>query len=145
MKIFVSTTQSQGQRPNDFGWVPDGEWVKFGMICDRDRANPDGGCGCGRAMVGMIGSKATTTFVVADLPVTREEYAVRLVESYEREGWRELMPANDFNAMIDEDVTELLRAAALFPVGAVLEKRLDDISVRRVLPTVRVPLPKTRR
>ena len=138
MKIFVSTTSGQGQRANDFCHVPEAEWVKFGMTCDRDIKDPDGGCGCGRAMVGVVSSKATTTFVVADLPVTTAEYRKQIRQSFEREGWDKYSTAKEFTEMVDEDAEELLRTAAIFPVGAVLEKRLDNIRVRQVLATLEV-------
>lgn len=136
MKIFVATKQTQGQRKNDFNSIDDGAWVTFAMICDRDRSDPDGGCGCGRGMAGMTVGGATTTFCVADLLVTGEEYRAAVVKHYNEGGWRKYMSASEFNEMVTEDVTDLLRIAFLFPVGAVLEKRLEDIRVRRVLPTV---------
>jgi hypothetical protein len=33
MRILVSTKKTQGQRKNDFCWVPEGEIVRFGMEC----------------------------------------------------------------------------------------------------------------
>jgi len=136
MNIFVATKQGQGQRRNDYSHVPDGEWVKFGSTCDRDLRDPDGGCGCGRGMIGVVTGRATTTFAIVDLPVTRAEYREQMRQSSIREGWDKIIGDAEFEAMIDEDVGELLRIAAMFPVGSVLEKRLDQISLRKVLTTV---------
>jgi hypothetical protein len=53
MKLLVSTTETQGQRKNDFCFVPEGEILVFAFECDRDRGNPDGPCGCARSMSGV--------------------------------------------------------------------------------------------
>ena len=72
-KILVSTKDTQGQRSNDFCYVPEGEPVRFGIICDRDKGRPDGGCGCARSLIGIYCGKGTTTFKVALSELTRAQ------------------------------------------------------------------------
>lgn len=135
MKILVSTAQTQKQRKNDFCFVPDDEMVMFGFICDRDRADPDGGCGCGRSMVGVKSKSATTTFTVMEMPdMTRDLYRKAIEQANTSSGWKDAMPADEFEAMVDEDTDELLRVAEHFDVGTVLEKRLEQIQVRCIAP-----------
>lgn len=49
MKVLVATSKGQGKRSNDFCWTEEGEYASIGFICRKDKENPDGGCGCGRA------------------------------------------------------------------------------------------------
>lgn len=64
MKVLVSTAETQGQRENDFCYVPEGEIVMLGFICDRDVNDPDGECSCNRCLIGTKCLKGTTTFKV---------------------------------------------------------------------------------
>ena len=50
MKLLVATTKTQGQRKNDFCWVPEDEIVQFAFVCDGEKI--DGSCGCRRSMSG---------------------------------------------------------------------------------------------
>ena len=45
MKILVATALTQGDRRNDYNYCVPGEPVWVQDPCDRDRRNPDGGCG----------------------------------------------------------------------------------------------------
>ena len=88
MKVFVATHDGQGARDTDFCWTTDGEVVEWAMACDADDES-DGGCGCQRAMAGLSSAKATTTFKVAELPLTQRDYIKAVRESYDRR-WRSL-------------------------------------------------------
>lgn len=118
MKVLISTHETQGQRENDFCFVPDGEIVKFGSECDRDE-EADGDCGCHRSLVGVKCSKATTTFKVAGWVGTEEDWKREVEESYYREGWTTAI-----------DNSELLKVAEMYPLGAILEKREGTIQRR---------------
>ena len=123
MKILVSTTRTQGRRPNDFCHVPEGEPVMFGVECDRERV--DGRCGCRRSMVGVECHRATTTVTVADVPHDREWLLDAYARSMRKAGWKvgreELAPTVD--AVLD--------VASRFEAGTVLERRGNKFNVRK--------------
>lgn len=126
MHVLVATTRTQGQRPSDFCHVPADEPVGFVFECDRDQDRLDGPCGCRRSMGSLLTDRATTTMRVIDDPVMTPERLTALVrERYVRGGWAELLGDADLNALLAEEVPELCRLAASFPVGAVVEKRGD--------------------
>ena len=82
MKVLIATKETQGRRKSDFSHTTDGELVTFGFECDRDRNNIDGGCGCRRTMVGIKSGRGTTTFMVSELDITRDELIKRLSASH---------------------------------------------------------------
>jgi hypothetical protein len=127
MKIFVSTTKGQGVRSNDFCYVPENEPVKFVFECDDE--GPDGSCGCKRCMGGMKTSKSTTTFKVAEVDMDKEAYAKLLLKSLDEGGW---LKVGITEKMARDEAKELLRLAAGFRTGVVLEKRGPEIQVRKV-------------
>ena len=126
MKLLVATMQTQKQRSNDFGFATEGEIVTFASECDGEVV--DGSCGCRRAMSGMVSHKATTTFRVVELDASVQMLAQKLAEGLVSAGWyptiEEAMP------VAVDDARELARLAAVFPVGAILEKRGDKVQVR---------------
>ena len=128
MKVFVATREGQGARPNDFFWTLDEELVTFGSECCEAI---DGPCGCRRSMVGLMTRKATTTFTVVDLALTSEEYFKIVRESTARSFG--LLPPKEIDRWARGDFEELVRMAAAFPVGAVLEKRGGAIRERAVV------------
>lgn len=125
MKILVSTKKTQGQRKNDFSFVPEDEIVKFGFECDGERV--DGSCGCRRSLVGTACKKATTTFKVAERDITTKELAQIIYASYQNSGWTTVTME-----VAKEDAQELSRIATHFGVDDVLEKRGSRFSLRRV-------------
>jgi hypothetical protein len=52
MMLLTATRKGQGERAGDFSFTVEGELVLVGPVCARDQADPDGGCGCGRAFSG---------------------------------------------------------------------------------------------
>ncbi|CAO5162367.1 DUF7715 domain-containing protein [Frankia sp. AiPs1] len=124
MKVLTATAFSQSYRKNDFNHCIEGELVWIGLICATDRANPDGGCGCGRSFAGLTSRRATTTAMVRDLPaLTPDSYLDTLRGGIVAQGW----PAE----AADELAFFLGDFADDLPVGAVAERRLDTVSVRR--------------
>ena len=71
-------------------------------------ADPDRGCGCGRAFTGCTSARGTTTAKVADIPRA----------SLLRDGWD------------GDHLASLADAAAPFPAGAIVERRLDVLRIR---------------
>ncbi|MGS0685607.1 DUF7715 family protein [Nakamurella sp. GG22] len=128
MKVLVATTRTQGARSNDFDFCVEGELVWIGAVCADDRRDPDGGCGCGRAFAGMSSHRGTTTARVAELDLDFAHYAEALRSSLKAQGWptRQAIPmAGELTDLADD-----------FPIGAVLERRLDEIRWRSVSPAV---------
>jgi hypothetical protein len=104
----------------------EGELVWIGLVCAADRRDPDGGCGCGRSFAGMNSHQATTTARIADIGLDFAHYAEALRSSLKAQGW----PTREAIAMAGE----LADLADEFPVGAVLERRLDDVRWRVTSP-----------
>lgn len=144
---LVSTRETQGARRSDFSHADEAEVVYFGWVCDRDanNPNPDGGCGCGRSMVGALTSKATTTFKVAEWAGTADQYVHHILGAMQDAGW--ITGRTDPEAIAEwtENAKEVLRIAGLFPIGTVLEKRGETVQIRartcsRPKP-IRIPAP----
>lgn len=128
MKLLTATSRTQGQRANDFTFCVEGELVILGpVICDQDQEDPDGGCGCGRAFAGLNSGKATTTALIKDLDFTHEDAAEAIRSSLEQSGWANYFDEDD----MAEVVEETLQLAADFEIDDVVERRLDDVNVRR--------------
>ena len=129
LKVFVATTRTQGDRDNDFAWTEGPELVDLAMTCDRDRGDPDGGCGCGRAFTGLDSRKGTTTAEIVERDLSLTQY---------REAFHRSLVAGGFGALGDarlrrdaeEAANELASFAADWPVGTVVERRGDTIAVR---------------
>lgn len=126
LKVLAATADTQGHRPNDFCWTTDGELVTFpALICDRDLADPDNGCGCGRAWSGTNSHRATTTVMVREIAdYTLADYIEAIRSSREQQGW----PTG--NAYIAGVVADLLEAAESYPAGTILEIRSGEVQSR---------------
>ncbi len=122
MKVLVATSDTQGQRGNDFSYCIEGELVTVGLVCAADEVDPDGGCGCGRAFAGLNSHKATTTAKVKDVELSEEDYVEALRSSLAQQGW----PTGD----VGELATWLAQLVSTWPTGSVIERRLDDIYIR---------------
>jgi hypothetical protein len=122
MKIIVATTQMQGQRPGDFNFVPEGEVV---IVSDCDCLHE--GCECSRSMVGVKCGKGTTTMMVVESGMSREEYRRLIREAHK--GYEDL--GVDESAF-DEQADALLDLAMQFPAGAVIERDGEDFEQRQI-------------
>ena len=126
MKILTATARTQGQRSSDFHWCIEGELVHFGLVCAADQADPDGGCGCGRAFAGLNSHRATTTAMVRDIEgFTRDDYIEAIRSSLAQQGWDP--------STAEDEADELIDILADWPVGAVAERRLNHVQVRLVV------------
>lgn len=126
MKMLVATRRTRGGRPNDYCWCVEGEPVRIGEVCPKDRDDPDGGCGCGRGFVGLSSYRATSTALVAELPLSREEYLEAIRSSLQAQGYD---PCACCSVQEGDDLMDLV---ADWPVGAVVERRLDELVVREL-------------
>src|SRR4030042_6480117 len=100
MKLLTATSETQGQRPDDFMWCTEGEIVKCGTECDGEEI--DGQCGCRRSMVGVQCNKATTTMKVVQVDMSKGELIIALRDSYKKGGWYDLMGT----ASVEESIQE---------------------------------------
>jgi hypothetical protein len=130
MKLLTATTLTQGQRDNDYHWCVEGELLRFDVTCDRDARDPDGGCGCGRGFAGMSSERATTTALVRDLPISRDDVRIALTASLHAAGYLRDPDDPAARALIIDEVDELIAIADAFDVGDVIERRLDELRVR---------------
>lgn len=124
MKILVSTQHTQGQRKNDFCFVPEDQIVLAGSECDYETV--DGRCGCRRSLVGADNHAATTTFKIVEYQGDQAEWEKLARYSYMDAGW-DKTTTEDY---LDESL-HLLREAAKYPVGTVLEKRGEVFQIRQ--------------
>lgn len=129
MKVFVATSEGQGLRESDFFHSKEGELVFFAAECARDINNVDGGCGCRRCMDDSE-SKATTTFKVADLNITKEDYIEKYCEYLIKSTRFEAEEVEEGIEYHRAEAETLLQAAEVFPVDEILEKRGNDIQPR---------------
>lgn len=128
MKLLVATKETQGDRKNDFSWTADGEYLLMGFVCDTDRGDPDGGCGCGRSFEGLSSLRATTTGKVVEAPIRRDEFVSQVIESMTRAGWAGM---DDFHRVCEERADEIEAFIEELPIGTIIGRRIDEPVVRR--------------
>jgi hypothetical protein len=130
LKVFVSTQETQGQRENDFNFVPEGELVMFGMLtCSNEHA--DDGCGCARSMCGTLTHLATTTMKVVEY-TGETSLADTILTSLKESGWIGSMyeQAGLISVNPYAIAKRILKAAAPFHVGAIVEYRDGQFAER---------------
>jgi hypothetical protein len=125
VKILVATGLTQGTSPRDYHYCVEGELVWIQEPCDRDRRDPDEGCGCGRGFAGAASHRATTTATVVESDLTREDLVLAYRTSLEDGGWP-VAWAED----VTDDVLQLI--APLRP-GTIMVRRLDELFLRGAL------------
>lgn len=128
IKLPIATDRTQGQRANDFTFASVGEPVYPGYVCARDEADPDGGCGCGRAFSGLTTHRPTTTALIREMELTLDELTEAVRVSYLNGGW--LQEGQDDDGVVDDTVRMMLEIGNTFPVDTVIERRLDVFSAR---------------
>ncbi|MET8997167.1 hypothetical protein [Amycolatopsis sp. NPDC004169] len=126
LKYFVSTDRTQGERDNDSNSVPGVELVDLASTCHD---NPDSAiCGCARSFVGFDTRQATTTAEIVESDMTPTEYVDRF---YAMLLALRFQDTPKLRTDATNDAMEMLRIAAQWPVGTVVERRSDEIRVRR--------------
>jgi hypothetical protein len=126
VKHFVSTHRTQGQRTNDFNNIPETEIVDLCSLTHEDPNDPY--CGCARSFVGITSRQTTTTAEITESDMTPVEFIGRFHAGLVAMG---LPDTPDLRADAANTATELLRLAAEWPVGTVVERRGHQIRVRR--------------
>ncbi|MGV0851898.1 DUF7715 family protein [Mycolicibacterium phlei] len=125
MKILVATSLTQGTSERDYHYCVDGELVWIQEPCDRDRLNPDGPCGCGRCFAGAASHRATTTAMVVDSEMSRDDVVLAFRTSLGDGGW----PTEWAEDVADDN----LHMARQLPVGSIIIRELDDFYLRGAL------------
>ena len=125
MKILVATGHTQGTNPGDYHYCVERELVWIQEPCDRDRLDPDGPCGCGRGFAGAASHRATTTAMVVETEMTREDVVLAFDTSLGDGGW----PRSWAEDVADDN----LEIAAQLPVGAIITRRLGEFFLRGAL------------
>lgn len=155
MKYLVSTEETQGQRANDFCFVPEGEQVHTAFACSS--GSTDDHCGCRRSLGGVDACRGTTTMKVAEAPI--DVVLAGLRRAYINEGWYipgaqkisdvfddatgtlpEGVDAKLLSCYGDDEMDEkvlkeaksLAHALSAFPVGQVCEYRHGRVSPRAI-------------
>jgi hypothetical protein len=123
MKLIVATKETQGQCKDDFCFADEGEIV---VVSDCD--NLHGSCGCDRSMVGVRSTGGTTTMLVVEADITREQYIEQL-----RTANGDYAGCDLSDAFFAAQADVLLELAAEFPVGTVIERKGDDFEQRDII------------
>jgi hypothetical protein len=132
VKVLVATTETQGWRENDFCAAVEDELVLF-VPFQCASGSIDDGCGCRRAMAGSVSHRATTTVKVLERnDLTRDSYLVLITDSLESQGYvsQELMRKPEVTEWVEALTDDLIRIAARFPAGTVLERRGELMRLR---------------
>lgn len=128
MKVMVATTRTQGDLPGDYTFCVPGELLWLAMICDRDRRDPDGGCGCGRGFDGLTSHRATTTGEIVESEMSKAELRLAVRTSLTDQGWLpESLGSAESLAIVEQVAGEVLAIAQALPVGTVVRRRIDDV------------------
>ncbi len=123
MKLLTATAYAQGLRVDDFHWAVEGELVTLRAFCDLHLDRPHGRCECGRVFVGLGSYYGTTTAMVRSFPgITEADYRDALRNSLDAQGWDA--------CGADAEATRLIAEVSRLPVGAIVERFVDDLAVR---------------
>lgn len=131
MKVLTATS---GSRPGDFTWTVVSEPVRVPEECDSDRAAKElgvDGCGCSRAFGGLSSMQATTTAIIRDLPLTRDDLFSALHGALQAAGFVEEVLEVEDVLEIEEELDWLLQLAADAEVGTVFERDYDEVRIRQ--------------
>jgi hypothetical protein len=104
----------------------------LGETCATDRNDPYlGGCGCGRAFAGLTSRRATTTALVRDLDLTRDDVELAVASQFAAEGISAATIGDDEYAELFRDrVDEMIRFGDTWPEGTVVRRMLDGVTIR---------------
>jgi hypothetical protein len=125
MKILVATGLTQGTNPRDYHYCVEGELVWLQDPCDRDRNDPENGCGCSRGFAGAASHRATTTAMIVDSGMTRDDLVLAFSTSLVDGGW-----PRDWAEDVADDNIEI---ATMAPAGTIIVRRFEDLYVRGAL------------
>jgi hypothetical protein len=122
MNILVATALTQGIDDDDYHYCVEGELVWIQESCERDNKDPAGPCGCGRGFAGAASHRATTTAMVVESKMTRDDVVLAFETSLPDGGW----PIEWAAAVADDNV----EIAAQLPVGSIIGRNLEQFFLR---------------
>jgi hypothetical protein len=122
MKTLVATAHTQGMSLDDYHYCIEGELVWLQEPCDRDKNDPDGPCGCGRGFAGAASHRATTTAMVVESDMTRDDVVLAFRTSLSDGGW----PVEWADEVADDNMV----IAAQLPVGTIIVRKLEQFFLR---------------
>jgi hypothetical protein len=128
VRVLTATSTTQGDQPDDCCWTTEGELVSLPLL---ECSCPD--CGCDRSFAGLDSHRATTTCVVADVPIDAPGLRRSVVRSLTAGGWLVDLPALD-GELVDDVIARILEVAGSFPPGTVLARADGGVVVRRPAP-----------
>jgi hypothetical protein len=103
----------------------EGELVWIQEPCDRDKNDPTGPCGCGRGFAGAASHRATTTAMVVDSEMTRDDVILAFETSLSDGGW----PIEWAEELADGNI----EIAAQLPAGSIIDRKLEQFFLRGTL------------
>lgn len=128
MKVLVATSNTQGDRADDYCWTVEGELVLAEPVLACDSP----GCGCDRGFPGLASSRATTTATVVERPdVGRSDLAAAIESSLERGGWLEHLEPAEAAELVDEHVQLIQFVTVSVGEGSVVRRRGGRYEVHR--------------
>lgn len=128
MRALVATRRTQGERSDDYMACVPGELVWLPLICDRDRRDPEHGCGCSRGFGGLASHRACTTVEVAELEMTESELTPAFESSLRDQGWISASASSADVAEVLDETLGLVRAVAdAVPVGTAVRRDFDEL------------------
>lgn len=125
LKVFVATSRTQGHRDNDVTHIHGPELVDLTRTCDQNRA--DSGYRCANAFTGLSSGKITTTAEIVERDLTLVQYRNIVHRSLVAAGFDD-DPELRRRAEISAD--EMVRIAASWPIGTIVERRGANILLR---------------
>lgn len=131
MKLLTATQKGQGERDGDFFHAVEGEVVILGEVCATDQNDPLGGCGCGRAFSGLLSRRATTTALVRDLDLDREDLEFAIATRFAADGITARTIGDlEYAEVFTDTVEELIRFGGTWPEGTVVRRTVDGVTIR---------------
>ena len=122
MLILTATARTQGTEAGDYHHGIEGELLWVQEPCGRDRRDPSMPCGCGRGFAGVASHRGTTTALIVDSELTRDDIMLAMQTSLADGGW----PV----AWADEVTDHMLELASLWTAGTVIQRRLEWFRAR---------------
>lgn len=129
IQVLVATHETQGQKPGDFCYVPEGEMVIVTEICSSGEHGSS--CGCERSVSGVKCLKATTTFRVEEIEGTFGDVVEIELQMLRRGKWHLMCPPKELQEMAITKAAITCDVAFDFPIGTVLGRKMSDFYVRK--------------
>jgi hypothetical protein len=123
--VLVATRRTQCRRDNDFAHHDSPELVDLARTCDHGTA--DSVYGCGSAFTSLSSGKVTTTAEVVERDLTLVQFRNVVHRSLVAAGFDD---APELRDAAEQSADKMVRIAAGWPVGTIVERRGADIIVR---------------